>query len=133
MEYETEEQQVEALKNWWAENGRAVIAGVVLGVAVIGGWTLWQGHKESKNFAASDSYSLALEAADASNAEEALSLADKVQDDNPDHLYATYASFAAARVAIESGDLDEAAGRLEWSVRNAVSYTHLTLPTKRIV
>ena len=41
MEYETEEQQVEALKDWWAENGRAVIAGVVLGVVVIGGLGLW--------------------------------------------------------------------------------------------
>ena len=65
MEYETEEQQVEALKEWWSENGRAVIAGVVLGVGVIGGWSLWQKRAESQAIAASDGYSLAMEAVEA--------------------------------------------------------------------
>ena len=53
MEYETEEQQVEALKEWWAENGRAIIAGVVLGGVVIGGWGWWQSHRENQAVAAS--------------------------------------------------------------------------------
>ncbi len=54
MEYETEEQQVEALKEWWAENGKAVIAGIVLGAGVIGGWTFWKGHQEKQAVIASD-------------------------------------------------------------------------------
>jgi len=119
VEYETEEQQVEALKTWWAENGRAVIAGVVLGVAVIGGWTFWQNHTEMKTVAASDVFTRALEAADQADANATLNLADEVQSDNSGHLYASYASFAAARVAVENNDLDEAASRLEWVVENA--------------
>jgi len=119
VKYETEEQQVEALKDWWTENGRAVIAGVVLGIAVIGGWSLWQGHRESKTVAASDSFSRTMEAAEAADADTALSLADQVQDENPGHLYAAYAGFAAARAAVENNDLAEAARQLEWVMENA--------------
>lgn len=119
VEYETEEQQVEALKDWWTENGKAVIAGVVLGATVIGGWTFWQNSVEKKTVAASDAFSRTLEAVNSSELDNALSIADEVQDDNPGHLYATYSSFAAARIAVENGDLEEAAARLEWVVENA--------------
>ena len=40
-EYETEEQQVEALKDWWKQNGLAVIGGAVLGVSALIGWRGW--------------------------------------------------------------------------------------------
>jgi predicted negative regulator of RcsB-dependent stress response len=36
--YDTEEEQVEALKRWWKENGQATLAGLVLGIIVILGW-----------------------------------------------------------------------------------------------
>jgi|GEM_PF-181845 len=36
-EFETEEQQVEALKQWWADNGRAVLLGIGIGLAMIFG------------------------------------------------------------------------------------------------
>ena len=119
MEYETEEQQVEALKSWWAENGKAVIAGVFIGVAVIGGWSLWTGHVENKTVAASDAFSESLEAVNSSDVDTALLRADEVQDDNPGHLYASYAAMTAARAAVENGDLEEAAKRLEWVSENA--------------
>jgi len=38
MEFETEEQQVEALKKWWKENGKQIIVGAVVGIAAITGW-----------------------------------------------------------------------------------------------
>ena len=118
MEYETEEQQVEALKNWWAENGRAVIAGVVLGGAVIGGWTFWQSHSEGKSIAASDAYSRTMVALSQDNPDNALKFADEAQEDNPNHLYAAYAGMAAALAAVEKGDLVEAGKRLQWVVDN---------------
>ena len=46
-EYETEEQQVEALKQWWAENGRAVLMGIGLGLVLIFGFRFWQSSKVS--------------------------------------------------------------------------------------
>ena len=39
---ETEEQQVEAIKKWWQENGKSLIAGIVIGLGGIVGWQGWQ-------------------------------------------------------------------------------------------
>ncbi|MFK8077663.1 MAG: YfgM family protein [Granulosicoccus sp.] len=119
MEYETEEQQVEALKAWWAENGRAVITGVVLGAAVIGGWTFWQSREEAAAIAASDSFSRTMTAINSSDHATAASLADELQSDQPDNLYSSYANFAAARADVENNDLESAAKRLKWVVDNA--------------
>ncbi|OOY43363.1 YfgM family protein, partial [Solemya velum gill symbiont] len=44
----TEEQQVEELKKWWKENGRSIIFGGVIGIALIGGWRGWQGYEDSQ-------------------------------------------------------------------------------------
>lgn len=119
MDYETEEQQVEALKAWWAENGRAVITGVVIGAAVVGSWTFWKGHQEKQAILASDTYSRTMEAIDSSDASGAAALADELKDDQPDSLYSAYANLAAARASVESGNLDEAASRLAWVAKNA--------------
>ena len=36
--YETEEQQVDAIKKWWSENGTALIVVAVIGLAGLWGW-----------------------------------------------------------------------------------------------
>ncbi|MDH5355953.1 MAG: tetratricopeptide repeat protein, partial [Gammaproteobacteria bacterium] len=35
---ETDEEQVEKLKKWWQENGRSVIAGIIIGVGGLFGY-----------------------------------------------------------------------------------------------
>lgn len=119
MEYETEEQQVQALKDWWAENGKAVIAGVVLGAGVIGGWSFWKSYQEKQAVVASDTFSQTIEALNSSDTAAAAALADELRDDQPGALYSAYANMAAARAAVEGGDLADAADRLEWVAENA--------------
>lgn len=119
MEYETEEQQVAALKEWWAENGRAIITGVVLGGVAIGGWGFWQNRVEAQAVAASDAFSQTMQAVETSDSNAVASLADSLRDDHGGTLYAAYASLAAARVAVENDQLDEAVSRLDWVSDNA--------------
>jgi predicted negative regulator of RcsB-dependent stress response len=114
VDYETEEQQVEALKNWWKENSRSVVAGVVIGGSVIGGWQLWKGRVESQAVAASDGFAQTLEAVISGDAPTALSLADTLADDHDNTLYAAYAQLAAARAEVEADNLEGAATRLAW-------------------
>jgi len=41
VDYATEEQQVEAIKNWWKENAKSVIGGILIGLAVLFGGRAW--------------------------------------------------------------------------------------------
>ena len=59
--YESEKEQVEAIKKWWQANGKSIIVGVVLGISlVVGGrWWLASQHKQAE--LASDQYEQVLQ------------------------------------------------------------------------
>lgn len=52
----SDEEQVERLREWWAEHGKTVIAGVTLGVAGLIGWYGWQGYQDNRLHAAAVGY-----------------------------------------------------------------------------
>ena len=119
MEYETEEQQVDALKAWWKENGKAVIAGVVIGASLIGGWSWYKQHQENQAVAASDAFSQSMQAAAAGELDKVSVLASELADDQPKTLYAAYANLAAAKAAVEADNLDLAVEKLSWVSESA--------------
>ena len=118
MQYETEEQQVEALKAWWQENGRAVIVGIVIGVLLVAAWMWWKGSQERKAVAASDNFSHSLEALQSGDHAKVKELA-ALKGDHSGSLYSAYTGLTAARAAVEQGDLESAATELQWVVDNA--------------
>lgn len=119
MQYETEEQQVEAMKAWWTENGRAVILGVVIGALIVAGWMWWKANQEKIAVAASDNFSQSIEALQAGEHDKVAELAKAAEADHAGTLYAAYTSLTAARSAVEQGDLDAAAKHLQWTVDNS--------------
>lgn len=118
MSYETEEQQVEALKAWWNDNGRAVLLGVGLGIFVIAAYNFWQSRKEQSAVAASDLYSQSVDALRAGDTDKAQALATELSEEHSGVLYASYGRMAAARAAIEGGDIEAAEKHLDWAVKN---------------
>ncbi len=116
-DFETEEQQVEALKRWWAENGRAVVLGIGIGLALIFGFRAWQGHKVSVAQDASSAYTeimVSLERDD--QGEQFLGLVKSIRDEHSDSPYAALASLAEARFQVENDQLPEAETALRWAV-----------------
>jgi predicted negative regulator of RcsB-dependent stress response len=115
--YDSEEQQVEAIKDWWKENGKAVILGGVIGLGGLFGWRYYQDYVLAEKDALSNSYNqvigqLAAQGSDAT---------DKVQGFIDQHKSAEYAVLAAlqlAKVQVEAGDLDAALAQLEWAKAN---------------
>ena len=55
--YDSEEEQVAALKAWWKENKNSVIIGAVLGISLVIGWNYWQAQKLKQAEQASALYS----------------------------------------------------------------------------
>ena len=116
-EYETEEQQVEALKKWWADNGRAVLMGIGLGLALIFGWRAWQGHNLSVAQEASTAYTSVMQALESDdNGEDFLGKVESMKKDHGGSSYAAMASLAEARFHAENNDLEEAEEALRWTV-----------------
>lgn len=117
--YQTEQDQVEAIKKWWKENGRSIIAGLVLGLGGVFGWRYWQDHQETRAAQASIRYQFLLELAAANTPDRARAHGDSLIQDFPGSTYAALAALTLARVAVEQGDLDEARRQLQWVLDRA--------------
>jgi predicted negative regulator of RcsB-dependent stress response len=119
MAYETEEQQVEALKKWWQENGRYLIAGVVLGLGILFGWNSWKDHREVQGKAASDLYSQLTGAVESSALEDAKAFEEKLLQDYDGTPYAALGALAMAKIYVEQNNLVEAEAKLRWTMDNS--------------
>jgi len=117
--YRTEEEQVEALKEWWSENGRSVIIGVVLALAAVFGWRTWQDNTRAQTAAASGEYQMLLARLDAGEGREVVEIARRIIGEYPTTPYAALASLSLAQQAVDQGDLDGAGAHLRWVMDNA--------------
>ncbi|EJL6259324.1 YfgM family protein [Vibrio cholerae] len=112
--YDTEEQQVEAIKDWWKENGKAVIFGAVIGLGGLFGWHYYQDSVVAAQEAASQSYSKAMDALQAKGIESEGTIQTFI-DANKETEYAVLAAMQLAKAQVEAGQLDEALAQLEWA------------------
>ena len=115
----TEEQQVEAIKNWWKENGVAVIAGVVIGIALLFGWRYWQEHKETQAGEASALYGEFQLGLKANNKDAMAASRDKLFADYASTPYASLTALAIAKTAVDENNTKIAKENLEWVLANA--------------
>ena len=116
--YETEDQQVEALKNWWKENGRSVIAGVVIGVGVLLGWKGWTSYQEQQALTASALYSELSRAVSQQQIEQVLVQGRVLRDEYGRTAYATLATLLLAKAYNEKGEPEAALENLDWVIQN---------------
>jgi len=118
-EFETEEQQLEALRKWWQENGRGVVVGVVLGLGAVGGWRGWIYYTEARAESASAIYQTLMENLAAGEFEGIAEHAQELMQDYASTPYAELAALGDARAAIERADNDRAKTSLQWARDNA--------------
>ncbi len=104
-DYLSEEERVEALKKWWQINGRSVVTGLALGLAILAGWNAWQSAQKQKAEEASGLYQQLLKAVDAKQSEPALKLSERLVQQFQGTAYATYATLFEAKLKVEAGDL----------------------------
>ena len=115
----TEEQQIEALKKWWKENGSSIITGLLLGLAVLFGARSWFAYQERTAENASNIYTTLMTALN--NGEHAVvtQKAGMLIADYSGSPYASLAALAVARVKLEQDELEAARAQLQWALDNA--------------
>lgn len=104
MAYETDEQQAEALKQWWVENGKQVIFGAVIGLALVFGWRGWQAHMSDVNATAAQALEQMMRTLGQGEKDPALAQGQKIIDEYANTLYADLASLSMAAVLVNRGD-----------------------------
>lgn len=118
--YESEEQQIEAIKTWWRENGNAVILGVVIGFGALGGWKYWQDYQNKRAEQASLLFSEVMVAMEKAQGKDIDVFVKKLKEDYASTPYATLAALAAAKAAtVNDANLILAKEHLQWAIDNA--------------
>ncbi|ANQ56995.1 YfgM family protein [Vibrio parahaemolyticus] len=115
--YDTEEQQVEAIKDWWKENGKAVIIGAVVGLGGLFGWRYYQDTVIQASETASQSYTTAMntlqeKGVDAQSDVQAFIESNEVKE------YSVLAALQLVKAQVEAKDFTAALEQLKWAQSN---------------
>ena len=115
-----DEADLEALKRWWDENGKGLVAAVVVAVLGTVGWQQYQGFAASQAEAASDLYAtmLAIQLEDG-DAAQFTALAEELKAEHSGSTYARFAAMLEARRAVDGDDLEGAEAALRWALAAA--------------
>ncbi|MGR8934993.1 MAG: YfgM family protein [Gammaproteobacteria bacterium] len=103
--YNSEEEQIAAVKRWWKANGTAALTGVVVAIALIAGWNVWKNFRHERSLQASALYEQLLEAVNAKQNESAQKIAERLNAEFEGSAYATYAGLFQAKLSVAGGDV----------------------------
>ena len=116
--FQTEEQQVEAIKSFWDKHGNSIIAGLVLGFSGFIGLGIYQDNKLASQNATSDSY-IALSKQAAENPEAYVAQAESFINENANSSYASLTALALAKNSVIKQDWANAEKYLNTAVEKA--------------
>ncbi|RKQ40655.1 YfgM family protein [Enterobacter sp. R1(2018)] len=114
--YENENEQVEAVKRFFAENGKALVVGVVMGIGALVGWRYWNSHQADSVMASSLEYQNVTSAVRADQPA-TLSAAEKFAAETK-NTYGALASLELAQKYVDNNDLAKAATQLQQGLSN---------------
>ena len=123
--YQTEEEQIEALKKWWNENGKSTLAAIAVAIVGVFGWQGWQDRKQAEVESASAIYQNLLLSVQSQQGEPtteqqatANHLANTLKEDFPGSSYALFAALYKAKFLVAENDLAGAEQELRWVLDN---------------
>jgi len=120
MDYETEEQQLEAIKKWWKENSTMVVTGITVGLAAIFGWKFYQTESIQHAEQASVLYEQVLILADDPQKTDAqIASANQLGAEFKDTPYASLSALIVAKQYLAAGNFEKAQQQYRWVIENA--------------
>lgn len=115
-QFSTEEQQVEAIKRFWKENGFPIIIGAAIGFGGLFGWRYYNDSVVTQQEQASEAYTQVLE--ELNKGPEGFSKGIDFVKGDSDSNYRVLVALRLAKEAVERNDLPEAEKQLQWSADN---------------
>ena len=118
--YDLEEQeQIDALKAWWKENGRLVIVVAIAACLAAGGTAGWRWYHRTQAEQAGQIYSSLEKAVRANDLKQVREFSRQLMKKYGSSVYGPMAALVAAKANYEAGDASSAQTELQWAVDNA--------------
>lgn len=114
--YSNENEQVDALRQFFANNGKFLAVGVIIGIAALGGWRFWSNHQEGTDKAASAEYQQLTSAMQADKPDSLQAVATFASENN--NTYGALASLDLAKQYVETNQLDKAITLLQSGLKD---------------
>jgi len=124
--YDSEDEQLEALKRWWKENGSSLISGILIVVVAWFAFGQFQQSRQNSSASASILYdqisqlALANIASGISNEDLLTAQAwySELKNEHESSIYTRYAALFMAGFHVQQQQLDRAAAELQWVLDN---------------
>lgn len=114
-----EQEQLEALKAWWKENGNRLLGAVLIVVVAMGGWRGWQYYQHKQSNEAATLFAEFVKQLESNDAKRVNDAAAMVMEKYASSGYAPRAALWAAQVNEQGGDAARAKTQLQWVIDHA--------------
>ncbi len=119
MEAYNPDDQLASLKNWWKQYGKALFAGVVIGLLLLAGGNYWKQYKIKRGETASLLYENLLADLQQGKSDAVSAAATKLMQDYEATPYAGKSALLMARLRFDAKDIAGMRTHLEWAMQNA--------------
>src|SRR5690625_3177391 len=130
-----EQEKLDALRDWLAQYGTIVVTLAFVAMAAVLGWRGWQWY-QNHQAAQAMGYFEALESAAALSDDDAIARVQAasatLREDFPKSGYTSRGVLIAAQALARNGDLDGAAGQLDWLIQNSSDQALVQLARLRL-
>ena len=113
-----EQEQIDALKAFWAKYGNLITWAVTLVLAAFAGYTFWTRHQRDVASQASTLYGELQSAATAGDAKRAAEILGDMKSKAPKTTYTQLGALLAAKTQADKGDAVNATANLQWVADN---------------
>ena len=119
--YETDQEQIEAIKGWWNKNGNWVIGGCLAFIVSYIGLYMYQDSAQTHRVAGSKAYEQLLVnlTSETPDSEALTAQIELLKGEYKDLGYGVMAALQEAKVAVDAGKLESALPALDWAAKNA--------------
>ena len=118
-EYLSEKEQIQQLRNWWAENGWYVVGGLALGVVLLVGVNRYQAYRIDRAEAAAELYQSVVDSVAEQDVDQAHALLERLRGDYGGTAYVDQAGLLVARLHMDTNDPARAGEELRLVVENS--------------
>lgn len=117
--YETDEEQIAAIKSWWKENSTSILSSVLIVAVSWSGWTYYKNDQLQKSASASAIFEMMQISMEQGNFGDIAREGMKLLSDQPSSPYSTGASLLLAKHHVQNNKMAEAIVNLNWVVDNS--------------